>query len=127
VERALKKVPGVREVSVNLASERAHLDLLGAVDSQALLQAVEQAGYKARLLDAGQPRQDDAERRLRRERWWVIAALLLALPLVLPMLVEWAGLHWMLPPWAQFLLATPVQFVIGARFYVSAWRAVKAG
>ncbi|MBF3173499.1 copper-transporting ATPase, partial [Pseudomonas aeruginosa] len=61
------------------------------------------------------------------ERWWVIAALLLALPLVLPMLVEWAGLHWMLPPWAQFLLATPVQFVIGARFYVSAWRAVKAG
>ncbi|MGV8796596.1 hypothetical protein ACV373_31870, partial [Pseudomonas aeruginosa] len=42
-------------------------------------------------------------------------------------LVEWAGLHWMLPPWAQFLLATPVQFVIGARFYVSAWRAVKAG
>ncbi|MDF5809794.1 heavy metal-associated domain-containing protein [Pseudomonas aeruginosa] len=32
VERALKKVPGVREVSVNLASERA-LDLLGAVDS----------------------------------------------------------------------------------------------
>lgn len=127
VERALKKVPGVREVSVNLASERAHLELLGAVDSQALLQAVEQAGYKARLLDAGQPRQDDAERRLRRERWWVIAALLLALPLVLPMLVEWAGLHWMLPPWAQFLLATPVQFVIGARFYVSAWRAVKAG
>ncbi len=97
------------------------------MDSQALLQAVEQAGYKARLLDAGQPRQDDAERRLRRERWWVIAALLLALPLVLPMLVEWAGLHWMLPPWAQFLLATPVQFVIGARFYVSAWRAVKAG
>ncbi|WP_303707629.1 copper-translocating P-type ATPase CopA1 [Pseudomonas aeruginosa] len=127
VERALKKVPGVLEVSVNLASERAHLELLGAVDSQALLQAVEQAGYKARLLDAGQPRQDDAERRLRRERWWVIAALLLALPLVLPMLVEWAGLHWMLPPWAQFLLATPVQFVIGARFYVSAWRAVKAG
>ncbi|MDF5985006.1 copper-translocating P-type ATPase [Pseudomonas aeruginosa] len=57
----------------------------------------------------------------------MIAALLLALPLVLPMLVEWAGLHWMLPPWAQFLLATPVQFVIGARFYVSAWRAVKAG
>ena len=34
--------------------------------------------------------------------------------------------HWMLPAWLQVLLATPVQFVAGARFYRSAWKALKA-
>ena len=48
-------------------------------------------------------------------------------PLVLPMLVEPFGLHWMLPPWVQFALATPVQFIFGARFYIAAWKAVRAG
>jgi len=36
------------------------------------------------------------------------------------------GKHWMLPAWIQFLLATPVQFVLGARFYVAGWHALKA-
>jgi Cu+-exporting ATPase len=34
--------------------------------------------------------------------------------------------HWMLPAWVQFLLATPVQFVLGARFYKAGWHALKA-
>ncbi|MNZ35994.1 Copper-exporting P-type ATPase A [compost metagenome] len=54
-------------------------------------------------------------------------AVLLALPLVLPMLLQPFGIHWMLPAWAQFVLATPVQFILGARFYVAAWKAVRAG
>src|SRR5690606_25673440 len=37
------------------------------------------------------------------------------------------GRHWMLPAWAQFLLATPVQFLLGARFYRAGWKAVRAG
>jgi len=57
----------------------------------------------------------------------VIAGLLLAAPLVLPMFGELFGQHWMLPAWIQFLLATPVQFVLGARFYVAGWKAVRAG
>ncbi|SDI37589.1 Cu+-exporting ATPase [Pseudomonas delhiensis] len=126
VERALKKVPGVREASVNLASERARLDLLGPVEPATLIAAVEKAGYHARLLQPERPAEDPALARLTRERWYLLAAIVLAVPLVLPMLAEWAGLHWMLPAWVQFLLATPVQFVIGARFYVSAWKAVRA-
>ncbi|MDF3933509.1 heavy metal translocating P-type ATPase, partial [Pseudomonas citronellolis] len=126
VERALKKVPGVREASVNLASERAHLDLHGPVDPAVLIAAVDRAGYRARLLQPDQPAEDPALARLARERWYLLAAIVLAVPLVLPMFAEWAGLHWMLPAWVQFLLATPVQFIIGARFYVSAWKAVRA-
>ncbi|MHB9797738.1 heavy metal translocating P-type ATPase [Pseudomonas sp. MT3] len=126
VERALRKVPGVREVSVNLASERAHLDLLGAVDIADLVTAVDKAGYKARPIASEHPGVDPQIARLARERWWLIAAIVLSVPLVLPMIGDWLGQHWMLPAWVQFLLATPVQFIIGARFYVSAFKAVRA-
>ncbi|RRV83317.1 copper-translocating P-type ATPase [Stutzerimonas stutzeri] len=126
VERALLKVPGVRSAAVNLASERAHVEVLGTPDPAALIQAVGAAGYHATASSERRPAAD-AERRLQRERWAVIAGLLLAAPLVLPMFGELFGQHWMLPAWIQFLLATPVQFVLGARFYVAGWKAVRAG
>ncbi len=126
VERALLKVPGVRSAAVNLASERAHVEVIGTPDPAVLIQAVEAAGYHATASSERRPAAD-AERRLQRERWAVIAALLLAAPLVLPMFGELFGQHWMLPAWIQFLLATPVQFVLGARFYVAGWKAVRAG
>ncbi|AZD64639.1 Cu+-exporting ATPase [Pseudomonas chlororaphis] len=127
VERALSKVAGVTRVSVNLANERAHVDLLGQVDSADLIAAVDKAGYSATLWQAEHPERDDQQQRLQRERWSLVLAILLALPLVLPMVVQPFGLHWMLPAWAQFVLATPVQFIFGARFYVAAWKAVRAG
>ncbi|CAM3943956.1 heavy metal translocating P-type ATPase [Pseudomonas wadenswilerensis] len=127
VERALAKVPGVQQVTVNLANERAHLQLFGQVDSSVLIDAVSHAGYSASLPQSAKVNQADAERRLRKERWSVALAVLLALPLVLPMLLQPFGIHWMLPAWAQFVLATPVQFILGARFYVAAWKAVRAG
>ncbi|MCW8276440.1 copper-translocating P-type ATPase [Pseudomonas sp. PCH199] len=127
VERALNKVPGVKSVSVNLANERAHLELLGQVDAQTLIAAVTKAGYAASVWEADHPPTDTQQTRLHRERWALIAAIALALPLVLPMLLQPFGVHWMLPAWAQFALATPVQFIFGARFYVAAWKAVRAG
>ncbi|MEJ5865449.1 heavy metal translocating P-type ATPase [Pseudomonas farsensis] len=127
IERALAKLPGVEQVSVNLARERAHVQLLQGVDETLLISAVEKAGYSASLPRSLDDEQHLAQRRLRNERLAVGAALLLALPLVLPMLLEPFGLHWMLPAWAQFVLATPVQFVLGARFYVAAAKAVRAG
>ncbi|MWV15652.1 heavy metal translocating P-type ATPase [Pseudomonas sp. L-22-4S-12] len=125
IERALGKVAGVRAVSVNLASERARVELLQGTAVASLIAAVEAAGYSAHPLDSQPPA--DPQAALRRERLAVLLALLLAAPLVVPMLAEWAGLHWMLPAWVQFALATPVQFILGARFYVAAWKAVRAG
>lgn len=127
VERALNKVRGVKSVSVNLANERAHLELLGQIDTQTLIDAVTKAGYTANVWQADQPTIDSHQSRLHRERWALIAAIALALPLVLPMLLQPFGVHWMLPAWVQFALATPVQFIFGARFYVAAWKAVRAG
>ena len=47
VERALGKVPGVQRVSVNLANERAHIEVLGQMDPAVLIAAVDKAGYSA--------------------------------------------------------------------------------
>ncbi|MBW3506647.1 heavy metal translocating P-type ATPase [Pseudomonas sp. NKUCC02_KPG] len=127
VEKALARVPGVKSVSVNLASERAHVELLGQVDTALLINAVSQAGYGASVHHSAKASEDDQQKRLHRERWALTLAIVLALPLVLPMLLAPLGVHWMLPAWAQFVLATPVQFILGARFYVAAWKAVKAG
>ncbi len=127
VERALAKVPGVKSVSVNLANERAHLELLGQIDPQTLISAVTKAGYHASVWEVEHPTTDTQQQRLHRERWVLIMAIALALPLVLPMLLQPFGVHWMLPAWVQFALATPVQFIFGARFYVAAWKALRAG
>ncbi|WHS59837.1 heavy metal translocating P-type ATPase [Pseudomonas sp. G2-4] len=126
VERALSKVAGVNSVSVNLANERAHLELLGQVDPQILIDAVKRAGYDANVWRAEQPH-DGQTSRLNRERLALVLAILLATPLVLPMLLQPFGVYWMLPAWVQFALATPVQFIFGARFYVAAFKAVRAG
>jgi len=127
VERALGKVPGVQRASVNLANERAHIEVIGQLDPGVLIAAVDKAGYTASLPQAATTTQADQARHLHRERWALMLAIVLALPLVLPMLVEPFGLHWMLPAWVQFALATPVQFILGARFYRAAWKAVRAG
>ncbi|NVZ77379.1 heavy metal translocating P-type ATPase, partial [Pseudomonas gingeri] len=127
VERALNKVAGVRSVSVNLANERAHLELLGQVDPALLIAAVGAAGYSATLRQSEAATAQAQQQRLSHERWSLLLAIALALPLVLPMLAQPFGYDWMLPAWLQFALATPVQFIFGARFYVAAWKAVKAG
>ena len=88
VERALGKVPGVQRVSVNLANERAHIEVQGQMDPSVLIAAVDKAGYTATLPQSETATDADQARRLRRERWSLVAGILLALPLVLPMLVE---------------------------------------
>ena len=126
VEKALAKVPGVQEASVNLATENARIrfDPSGQEDfAPVLRRAVRDAGYEPRSADAALQASDESA--------WsgflpVGIGLLLCAPMVLPMLGMPFGWHWMPPPWVQFLLATPVQFVLGARFFRSAWGALKA-
>jgi Cu+-exporting ATPase len=131
VERALMRVPGVLEASVNLATSRARVLASQNLDPAELTAAASQAGYPARLVRDADAAVDDnvAEhgRRLRREGLEVLAGILLSTPLVLPMVAELFGRHLMLPPLWQWLLATPVQFWLGARFYRAGWHAARAG
>ncbi len=127
VERALRKVPGVQVATVNLANERAHVEVSGQIDPAVLLAAVDKAGYGASLEQDSAVQQADQRQRHDTERWHLVVAIVLALPLVLPMILQPFGVHGMLPAWLQFALATPVQFLLGARFYIAAWKAVRAG
>jgi Cu+-exporting ATPase len=127
VERALRKVPGVTGASVNLANERAHIEVADSIDPQSLIAAVDKAGYGASLAQDPALQVANQQQRHISERWALLAAIALALPLIVPMLLTPFGVHWTLPSWAQFALATPVQFILGARFYIAAWKAVRAG
>tara|TARA_R110001599_G_scaffold100094_2_gene256404 strand:- start:16259 stop:18712 length:2454 start_codon:yes stop_codon:yes gene_type:complete len=135
VERALENVPGVADAEVNLALERARVTWLGHdVATAALVDAVKVAGYGAqpRFSDAEARRQhaaaqaDVAARALRLDALILAGAIIVTAPLVAMMVLPAFGVAYHVPAWAQMALATPVQFIAGARFYVGAWRAVKA-
>lgn len=129
VEKALKAVPGVTAAEVNLATERATVHVLkSATNGAALVSAIARAGYEAAVHapDEAASAGDDA-RDLWRDRIPVVVGVLLSAPLALPMFGDLFGKHWMLPAWLQFVLATPVQFWLGARFYRAGWGALKAG
>ena len=124
VERALRKVPGVQQATVNLATESARVRVQASPQAEALLRrSVRDAGYEPRVAGL----EDPAELSPWAGFGPVAFGLLLSLPLVVPMLGDLAGRHWMLPAWWQWLLATPVQFGLGARFYKAGWHALKAG
>ena len=125
VEKVLNKVEGVVAAQVNLATETAQVEFArGIVSVDALVAAVDRAGYVARpAATAGAPVTTRAT-----APWWPVAvAAALSLPLVVPMLGMLFGRHWMLNGWLQLALATPVQFWLGARFYVAGWKALRAG
>ncbi len=123
VERALLKVPGVESAAINLATGVATLRAGGGT-VDAAVEAVRAAGYDARPKADGAPEAPPAGPR--RDTLELAGAALLTLPLVLPMLAAPFGAHWALPAWLQWLLATPVQFVAGARFYRAGWKALAA-
>ncbi|MYM66189.1 heavy metal translocating P-type ATPase [Pseudoduganella sp. FT55W] len=126
VERVLAAVPGVDKVSVNLATEMARVESATPVDFAVLAQAIDKAGYQASLPIPERQAVAVAPSLIPAGGLAVVLAALFSLPLLLPMLLEFAGIHWMLDGRVQWLLATPVQFWLGARFYRAGWLAVRA-
>ena len=131
VEKSLLRVPGVLQANVNVALERADVTTIaGRVEREMLVGAVEKAGYTATFSsDAAEDEEAHRAleaRALRRELYTLVAAALLTLPLVAQMAAMVLGLDFHLSIWMELALATPVQFVIGARFYRSAWKAIRA-
>jgi Cu+-exporting ATPase len=130
VERALEKVPGVLEASVNLANERATVEYLaGEVEPHDLEKVVEGAGYGVVQKDKGSSVEGSRAREYGKLKAdFFVAAALTAL-ILLGSLPHMFG--FMLPvPLGSLnigllLLATPVQFWAGRRFYRGAWGALK--
>ncbi|MGO8754087.1 MAG: heavy metal translocating P-type ATPase [Gallionellaceae bacterium] len=131
IEKVLNRMPEVCAV-VNLATEKALIDFNPQnTNTETLIAAVRRAGY-----DAHPARNFEVEKRermeaYRRERMQFFISLLLTAPLLAEMLMMFLGSHTMqqrlLPVWLQWLLATPVQFWIGKRFYSGAWHSLRGG
>jgi Cu+-exporting ATPase len=131
VEKALAAVPGVRSADVNLMLERAEVVLdPDAVDETRLAAAVRAIGYEvpapSPVVESEAAAEPDASDAGRAELWHLATAAALTLPLLLPMLLRGLGWSFHLPVWAELVLATPVQFASGARFYRGAWQALRA-
>ena len=135
IERQLNKLPGV-SAAVNFASERAHVEFDAAAANEArLVDTIVKAGFTVPQVDpavtlmearAAEKARKEAAYRAELKRFWISVAL--TLPLVAQMGAMVTGEHedW-LPRWLQLLLATPVQFWIGWRFYVGAFNALRGG
>jgi len=128
IEKVLNRLPEVH-AAVNFATEQAHIEYPAQLNPDDLIAAIRKAGYDAHVPVAGEPSRD-AQREAQYQhdlRLFSVSAAL-SLPFIALMATMFTGIghHW-LPGWVQWLLATPVQFWVGARFYSGAWHALRGG
>jgi len=134
VERSLKRTEGVEDATVNFASERASVRFDATRVSMAqLVAAVERAGYGVVVAEEGQLEDAEAQARAaevvaQSRKFWTgvaFAAPLFVLSMSRDFLLlgMWAHGPWM--NWLMLALAAPVQFYVGADFYVGAWKSLR--
>ncbi|MDO9449399.1 MAG: heavy metal translocating P-type ATPase, partial [Rugosibacter sp.] len=133
IERQLNKVPGV-EAAVNFAAERAYVRYVANdVTIDKIVDTITKTGYIAAISSAATRGAEQQEKLARFSEdvrhFWI--ALVLTAPLVAQMPLMFSGdmpvHHDFLPRWLQLLLATPVQFWIGWRFYVGGFHSLRGG
>jgi len=131
VEKGIKKGEGIDMATVNLATEKATVSFdpkSTSVDK--IIQSVFDTGYSASLPTGGEEEDREKNRQFRLLKRQTLIAALLSAPLVLAMFAGLFKIHRLMflhDPWLQLILATPVQFWIGLRFYRGAWKSLRAG
>lgn len=132
VEKELNEQPGVVTATVNLATERASVQAVETTTAEELIKSVESIGYGAILYDDAHKQKivEEQKRHLKKMKQSLIVSTLLTLPLMVAMIAMLMGseaswVHFLHEPIVQLVLAVPVQFVIGARFYKGAYHSLK--
>ncbi len=125
VEKGLRRIPGVIDCSVNLATETARVRTADGIEVDTLIGAVGKTGYTASERKADSDAKRDAERakeaKLLGAKFWT--ALILTAPVVATSM-HVPGVP-MMPPWVQLILVTPVLFWAGGHFFVQAAKALR--
>jgi len=131
IEKALDKIPEVEAASVNLATEQAKIRLKTGASTkpEQIIEVIHKTGYTAQLSNP----QGNTHVNKTANFWGsdglgrVLLGFTLSAPLFLPILFMPFGIHWSLTPEWQLLLASPVQFFLGWRFYKSGFRSLISG
>src|SRR5699024_3570680 len=130
VEKVLNRQEGVHQATVNLATESAVVEYYpGMVSEKDIIETVERLGYSATAKQDRADREAAEDREIRKMRLKLIISAILSFPLLLTMLDHLFGIPvpaLLMNPWFQFVLATPVQFIIGWQFYVGAYRSLRS-
>ena len=132
IQKGLSRMNGIEEASVNLTTEAGVIEYQpGLVSTEQIIEKIKDLGYDAVIKKDREEQKDYKEEELKRKKRQLFLSIILSLPLLYTMI---GHLPWdlgipvpelMMNPWFQFVLATPVQFYIGAPFYIGAYRALK--
>lgn len=131
IEKKLGRTDGVIRAAVNLATEKANVEYDPTkIKSSDIIGVIEFLGYKAQKAQevAADREKEQREKEIKRLRFELIASAILSSPLILAMVamlfhIDIGFLH---NEYFQLIIATPVQFIIGFRFYRNAFHALKA-
>jgi len=131
IEKVLNRQPGVKHAHVNLATESASIEYNPAVINEVeLIGKIQKSGYDAKPKLEKRDKQTRKEKQLQHMRVKLLISAILSIPLLFTMFVHLFGMDIpgiFMNPWFQFLLATPVQFIIGWQFYVGAYKNLRNG
>ena len=132
IEKGLNKLEGVVKANVNLALEKATVEYNGsALTASDIIKKVENLGYGAHIKEDAKETSDHRQKEIKKQTRKFIVSAILSLPLLWAMVghFSFTSFIWVpeifMNPWVQLALATPVQFIIGAQFYIGAYKALK--
>ena len=131
LEKGLIKLNGVENASVNIATEKANIEYDSKkLKSKDLVKLVESLGFKAEKIDDHTNDMDKTNNQngIKKLRLLVIISVILSSPLMIGMVLSFFNIDIKLlhNEYFQLIVATPVQFIIGFRFYKNAFKAVRA-
>lgn len=127
IERVLAKTDGIEEINVNLTTETATVSFdQNVITNDEIIDKIKKMGFGAEVYD--ESKENSNQREFRNLKIYLIFSIILTAPLILGMIASWLGIHIMFlhDPIFQLVLATPVQFIIGYRFYKPAFYAIKS-
>ncbi|NMA86598.1 MAG: copper-translocating P-type ATPase [Tissierellia bacterium] len=131
VDKALNKLDGVVRANVNLSTNKAIIEFpSGTIEDELLIEIIEKSGYKAEIeLERDTDREKELrEKEIKSLKTSFIISAILSIPLFSAMFFHMAGKDNILTNgYFQLLLATPVQFIIGYRFYKGAYNSLRGG
>ncbi|ALC86620.1 ATPase P [Bacillus sp. FJAT-22090] len=132
IEKGLSKLEGVSSANVNLALENATVEYNPSqVSVMDIISRVEKLGYEAHNKENEKEAIDYREQAIQKQKRKFILSAILSLPLLWTMVGHFSFTSFiympdiLMNPWVQMALATPVQFIIGKQFYVSAYKALR--